>query len=234
MGFDNKQMFWSNSEMLSIGNHRIRGLILAALFGVFLLILVGDTGLSETFLSQPRMDQLLDEAGAWGPVLIVSLMMFAIVLSPLPSAPIAVASGALFGHTFGTVYVAIGSLAGASIAFLIARLLGAEMVRRWVGDTYLDRIERSQNMMMGAVFLLRLVPFVSFDLISYAAGLTSLQFWRFFLATLAGILPASFLLAHFGSEMASGEAEKIQWALLVFASLVAIVAAVGAYRSKSN
>ena len=45
------------------------------------------------------------------------------------------------------------------------------------------------------------MPFVSFDMVSYAAGLTRLQFWRFALATLAGLLPASFVLAHLGSQI---------------------------------
>ena len=43
----------------------------------------------------------------------------------------------------------------------------------------------------------------SFDLISYAAGLSCLHLWRFALATLAGVIPAAFLLAHFGA-MATG------------------------------
>jgi uncharacterized membrane protein YdjX (TVP38/TMEM64 family) len=57
----------------------------------------------------------------------------------------------------------------------------------------------------------RLLPFVSFDAVSYAAGLSRLRFWRFALATLAGIVPASFLLAHFGSVAAEGEAGPATW-----------------------
>ena len=54
-------------------------------------------------------------------------------------------------------------------------------------------------------------PFVSFDAVSYAAGLSSLRVWRFALGTLAGIVPASFLLAHFGSVAMQGEAGAITW-----------------------
>ena len=53
------------------------------------------------------------------------------------------------------------------------------------------------------------LPFIFFDVVSYAAGLTALSFWRFAIATLASIMPASFLLAHFGNEMATGEASRI-------------------------
>jgi len=44
---------------------------------------------------------------------------------------------------------------------------------------------------------------------SYAAGLTPLAFWRFAVATLAGIIQVSFLLAHFGSTLVSGEGGQI-------------------------
>ena len=55
-------------------------------------------------------------------------MTLAIVMSPIPSAPIALAAGAAYGHLWGAVYVAAGSLSGALIAFGIARFLGREFV----------------------------------------------------------------------------------------------------------
>jgi uncharacterized membrane protein YdjX (TVP38/TMEM64 family) len=61
------------------------------------------------------------------------------------------------------------------------------------------------------------LPFISFDLISYAAGVTSLSFWRFAIATLVGIIPTSFLLAHFGSELASSEFRSITITLFLLA-----------------
>jgi uncharacterized membrane protein YdjX (TVP38/TMEM64 family) len=51
------------------------------------------------------------------------------------------------------------------------------------------------------VSLRSLVPLVSFDLISYGAGLTPIRFWRFAVATLLGLIPMSFLLAHFGAGL---------------------------------
>ena len=53
---------------------------------------------------------------------------------------------------------------------------------------------------MWMIMLSRLMPFISFDLISYAAGITALSYGRFLFATAIGILPASFLLAHFGAK----------------------------------
>ena len=75
---------------------------------------------------------------------------------------------------------------------------------------------------MGIVFVSRLLPFLSFDIVSYAAGLTVLKFWRFAVATLAGIAPTSFLLAHFGTEMQTGETGRIAFAVLALGALTLV------------
>ena len=132
-------------------------------------------------------------------------MTASIVASPIPSAPIALVSGAVYGHVNGAIYVAIGSELGALLAFTIARYVGRDLVEKWLGNKISKGLLGSQNMLMFTVFGSRLLPFVSFDAMSYAAGLSRLHLWRFLVATLAGILPASFILAHFGAEaMESG------------------------------
>lgn len=66
---------------------------------------------------------------------------------------------------------------------------------------------------MATVFGSRLMPLVSFDMISYAAGLSRLHIERFALTTLAGIVPESFLLAQFGTEAVSGGLGRATWAV---------------------
>ena len=141
-------------------------------------------------------------------------MTLAIVATPIPSAPIALAAGAAYGHIMGTVYVAIGAELGALIAFGLARYLGRGVLQNWFGDKLDVGLLGSQNALTATVFFSRLLPFVSFDLVSYAAGLSCIHVWRFALATLAGIIPASFLLAHFGGEVASADMGRATWAVL--------------------
>jgi uncharacterized membrane protein YdjX (TVP38/TMEM64 family) len=157
------------------------------------------------FLDRETLEALVARSGAWGPALIIGLMILAVVVSPLPSAPIALAAGAAYGHVWGTIQVIVGAEIGAMIAFALARILGRDVLKSLFGDS-LDRgLLGSQNALTATVFASRLMPFVSFDLISYAAGLSSLQAWRFAVATLAGIIPASFVLAHLGGEAVSGD-----------------------------
>ncbi len=161
-----------------------------------------------------RLEMQVARAGLWGPVLIVTLMTLAVVASPIPSAPIALAAGAAYGHLWGTVQVVIGAELGALIAFGLARVLGRDVLRRVFGDRVDAGLLGSQTALTATVFASRLMPFVSFDMISYAAGLSRLHAWRFAVATLTGIVPASFLLAHFGGEAVSGDLGRATWAVL--------------------
>ncbi|PCH71283.1 MAG: hypothetical protein COC12_07525 [Rhodobacteraceae bacterium] len=165
-------------------------------------------------LSAETIQQWVAQAGAFGPVIVILLMIIAVVASPIPSAPIALAAGAAYGHTYGTFYVVAGAETGALIAFWLGRKLGRDVLLRWFGDKVDMGLLGSQNALMGTVLLTRLMPFVSFDLVSYAAGLSRLHAWRFALATFAGIIPASFLLAHLGGEFSGADLGRTAWAVL--------------------
>lgn len=73
----------------------------------------------------------VDRLGAWGPLAIIALMMTAIVMSPIPSGPIAMVAGAAYESVWGTLYVVLGVEAGALFAFWVTRCLGYDMDRRW-------------------------------------------------------------------------------------------------------
>ena len=176
---------------------------------VLTLLVLAWPGLFGLQIDMPGREDLMraiDAAGIFGPIVVVAFMALAIVASPLPSAPIALAAGAAYGHTFGTVLVVLGAEIGAIAAFLLARGLGRPFVQRHVGPKIGTGLLGSQNTLTLLIFGSRLLPFLSFDLISYAAGLSKLHLWRFALATLAGIVPASFLLAHLGSAAMNGDA----------------------------
>ena len=180
-------------------------------------------GYIAQMLDDENIRQLSDQLGALGPLLIISLMTLAIVMSPIPSAPIALASGAAYGHIWGAVYVVVGSVLGACVAFSISRMLGRDFVAgkfdRQENSGLLERFANSQNALTAIVFTTRLMPFLSFDVISYAAGLTPLKAWRFVLATFVGVMPASFLLAHYGGELISTEFKHVGHTVLALGAI---------------
>lgn len=213
-------------------NRRIKlvcGVVLVGLLvGAYWLL--HETGAISTLMDTNALRERVVQMGPWGPAAVVALMVLAILVSPIPSAPIALAAGAAYGHGWGTLYVLLGAEAGAMLAFGVARFVGHETVHRWFGGRLSVGLVGSQNGLMVIVFVSRLLPFLSFDIVSYAAGLTTLSFWRFAIATLAGIAPSSFLLAHFGNEMSTGENDRILFAVLALGGLTLIPVGVKLFR----
>ena len=208
--------------------HPLARPVLLALFAlavVAAIVLAERTGWLAHIADERTLRAGVERLGWAGPVAIVLLLALAVVASPIPSAPIALASGAAYGLVWGTTYTVVGAVLGASTAFLIARLALRDAVRGWtVVQGPLDWLERdrSQGWLMAAVALSRLVPFISFDAVSYAAGVTALTFPRFLLATLAGVLPVSLALAYGGeAALAAGGIDPVL-AVLVLGGVTAL------------
>lgn len=207
-------------------------LLLLLVLALSVLALPDVLGFDIDLPEREDLERWIDAAGLLGPILVVALMTAAIVASPLPSAPIALAAGAAYGHTFGTLLVVFGAELGALAAFLLARGLGRPFVERHFGQKTGPHFLGSQNTLTFLVFGSRLLPFLSFDMISYAAGLSKLQLWRFALATLAGIIPASFLLAHLGSEAMNGDARTATWTAVALGGFTALSLFVAIWRER--
>jgi len=218
--------------------HILLGSVLIAIITLVYLALYR-AGTLALFMDSERLHAAIQNAGAMGPLVIIGFFMVAVVINPLPSAPIALAAGFAYGHTWGTVYIVIGAVSGAFIAFTIARLLGHDILNRWFGEKLKMGLLGSQLGLMGMIVVFRLLPFISFDIVSYAAGLTAITWWRFLLATTVGIIPTSFLLAHFGNEMSSGDPGRIGITVLLLGFMTVIPIAVKAMmerrrRNKEN
>ena len=97
--------------------------LLVALALVAAYLALRETGLLGTIIDEERLRGRIEELGAWGPLAVIALMILAILVSPIPSAPNAMAAGAAYGHGWGTLYVLIGAEAGALAAFSLAHQL---------------------------------------------------------------------------------------------------------------
>ena len=139
-----------------------------------------------------------------GPVAVVILLALAVVVSPIPSGPVAMAAGAMFGTVEGGALTALGAVMGALIAFWLSRSLGYRPLsasKLPIAD-WITR-PRPEHKLALIVLVSRLIPFISFDAVSYVAGLTSLRPRNFAIATTLGVLPASFAFAALGAGMAT-------------------------------
>ncbi len=172
--------------------------------------------------------------GIWAPVASFLLMVFQSLIAPLPAFIITFANAALFGWVKGAILSWSSAMAGAALCFFIARFLGRDVVEKLISRTALERVDTFfERYGKYAVLIARLLPFVSFDIVSYAAGLTAMGFWPFFIATGIGQLPATIIYSYIGG-MLTGTAKTFVMGLLILFALSALFALVKQIRRDSS
>jgi len=121
----------------------------------------------------------------------------------LPGAAIlSLASGAIFGSLWGTVYAVCAASIGATLAFLVTRYLLRDLVLEKFGPRLEGLNRELEERGLNYLLFLRLVPLFPFFLINLAAGLTRLPLRTFFLGTLVGIVPGGFVFVNAGASLA--------------------------------
>ncbi len=132
---------------------------------------------------------------------IIYIVMFSLVpLTLFPDSVLAIAGGLIFGLVNGYIYTTIGALIGGTLSFYISRKLGRNVVKKFTKEK-LDKVEDMINEKgFFIVFMLRLIPLFPFDVISYGAGLTSIKYKDFILATLFGTIPGILVFVNIGAQ----------------------------------
>ncbi|MFF2446104.1 TVP38/TMEM64 family protein [Neobacillus sp. NPDC058068] len=188
-------------------------MFLFGLIAVFLLVYLGQGEIrnlinhASGYLKDADVEGFRDYLLSFGPLAaFVSglLMVFQAIIAPLPAFVITFTNGLLFGWVWGAVLSWSSAMAGAVLCFYLAKIVGRPVVEKMVTKKALNWWDQFfEKYGKHAVFIARLVPIVSFDLVSYAAGVTSIPFWQFFWATGIGQLPATILYSYLGQNATS-------------------------------
>lgn len=152
------------------------------------------------------LEQGLVQAGVWAPILYMVVLAGSVILPILPNAVVFFSGIVVLGVVQAVLFGYLGTLIGAALAFFLAQRYGRTFVVKVVGEKKLKSFEKRwglhhERRLTVAIFLFRLVPLVSFDLISYLAGLTKISFARFFLATAVAGLPGTIAYVMVGPHL---------------------------------
>ena len=162
--------------------------------------------------------------GAYAMVFSFALMVFQSVLAPLPAFLITFANAAIFGWWQGAILSWTSAMAGAVVCFYIARALGRDAVEKYAGRGALASVEGYfEKYGSRTILICRLLPFVSFDAVSYFAGLTPIKFLPFLVATGIGQLPATVVYSYVGGMLTGGVKYFVTALLCIFALSIAVM-----------
>lgn len=212
------------------------GAVVALSFAAYAFVPAIRSGLSEalSILTTSDVDaaiaamiEYLRSFGIWAPLISAALMVLQSVAAPIPAFLLTFANGMLFGWFWGAALSWSSAMAGAALCFAIARSLGRPTVERLSGGSAVlagtDRFFETYG--THSVLVARLLPFISFDVVSYAAGLTPMRFSRFLLATGIGQLPATLLYSWLGQSV-TGSLRAVFWGFSIAAALAVLSVAV--------
>jgi uncharacterized membrane protein YdjX (TVP38/TMEM64 family) len=157
----------------------------------------------------------------------VGLYALAVAMA-IPGTILTIVGGVAFGPVLGFALNLSGALLGCMLAFFEGRYLARDPARSLFGNL-LRRLPdfSSAGQTVRVFFQLRMLAFVPFNGLNFAAGLTEARLAPFLAGTALGIIPSTAAYTYFAAELARGgdTAEGAAWhvaLLLVAFGVVAI------------
>ena len=169
-------------------------------------------------LTPTLIQDYLLQFGPFAPFIYIAL--FTVVpLTLFPDAILAVASGLVFGPIYGVIYTMIGALCGGTLAFYIPRFFCESLIiNKLKKGTPIKSIIETHG--FGMILILRLIPLIPFDVISYASGVSGVNYKTFILATMLGIIPGVILLVNIGAGMNELNSPRLYLSVTAFVLLI--------------
>ncbi|QWC23053.1 TVP38/TMEM64 family protein [Bacillus haikouensis] len=179
---------------------------------VLLLIVWGSRSFWEVRPSDIR--DLVISFGWWAPVVFIALLTFR-PLVLFPTSIFSIAAGLAFGPYNGFIYIFIGAIGGASLAYVISSFLGMKFWRKPSPKMNSVREKMAENSFF-YILILRLLPFLNFDLVSYLAGAGKVRYLPYIAATAVGIIPGTIGFVFFGSGLSGEDRVHLYVAVVMF------------------
>lgn len=215
-------------------------LFIAILLGVYYFVPTVRYKTNEAFATISKLDTkvviaYLRSYGKMAAVVSFILMVLQSIAAPIPAFLITLSNAAIFGWVKGAMLSWSSAMAGAALCFFLARALGRDFVERLTSKGAMESVDVFfERYGKYAILICRLLPFVSFDFVSYGAGLTNMSFWSFFIATGVGQLPATIVYSYVGGTLTGGAQKLFVGLLTLFALSIMIGIAKKIYNDKQK
>lgn len=162
--------------------------------------------------------------GFWGPLVIIMAMVVQIFLIFVPSPVLMVVAVLAYGPIWGTILAIASVMVSSTIGYLVGRMIGEDALYKLIGKSKKDKMEGYVAQYgLWVVVISRLSPVFSNDAISLISGIIKMNYWKFVLATFAGITPLAILIGWFGENNDRLQSGLIWTSVICLALLVAYI-----------
>jgi len=211
--------------------------VLLVIFLGYLIFFFGTDRSDFLSLLSSKLRVFTDENFAT--VLIFSSLVSVIAFNiPIPFAAVfKISSGMLFGTIGGSVFNIITTICGACIGFAFYRCLLSGRLRKWLEKKHKKLIsqinEEIKDNGLLWFFIARLIMIFPYYLLHLAAGLSKIKFRPYFVSTVIGVLPSSYIYAQIGADfdgIATGQPDVVTFVVLIIFVLFIMI---GIYKHPS-
>jgi uncharacterized membrane protein YdjX (TVP38/TMEM64 family) len=182
--------------------------------------------LSAGLTPDEKLSHLRDFFNSFGhaaPVAYVIVVTIEVVIAPIPGTMLYAPGGVVFGGFWGGLLSLVGNVAGAAVSCQLMRILGDSVRSRLIEKQTLSDLQaRIEQHGILVIFLLRVNPLTSSDLVSYAAGLTRMPVWKLCVGTALGMAPLCWLQAYTADRLLS-VFPRLLYPLLVLCGIYAVI-----------
>jgi uncharacterized membrane protein YdjX (TVP38/TMEM64 family) len=195
--YENIATLWKKLKTDKVLRNNLIKTILVSILFFWVLFYLGSEAKEANFLTQEKIQHFILRYGYFSWLMYIGVLLITI-LSPLPDTPVVLAGGFIFGPYIAIPLTIIGQLLGATADFYLARKLGRNFVTKKFPKATATLNAYSHSLGWQTVFLMRLTPTLSFDILSYAAGLSTIRYKPYILATLCGMTPLVIITSLLG------------------------------------
>ena len=175
--------------------------------------------------------------GFVGIFLFIAIMAVQGLLVPIPSEVVLLATGMIWGWALGGFLGIIGSMTAALLCFYVSRKGGRPLAKKFVGENAINMADDLiQKYGIKVIIISRFIPFISFDVISYASGLVDIDVKTYSLGTLIGSIFRAFFYSIWGALLGftppidttdvgsiEAQASVFNWILLIVLAILALM-----------
>lgn len=162
-----------------------------------------------------------------------TLMILQSLAAPIPAVPLTLVNALIYGPWLGALISWSSAQAAAALCFTLGRALGRPFVARLFRPALVAKVDGFfARDGLWAVMVLRLIPYVSFDLVSWVGGLTSMRLLPFLAATGLGQAPATLVYSYAGAEIVEQPRHALKVALLFLGAMALLVGAFALWRRR--
>jgi uncharacterized membrane protein YdjX (TVP38/TMEM64 family) len=197
--------------------------IIATIVGIYLL----------GGINQQELQLWLQKMGVWAPILYILIYSIATICI-LPSTPLNLSGGAIFGSVWGTVWTSIAAILAAVLSFAFSRSIGRNFVEKKLAGKW-QSIDREMH--QGGffyMFAIRLLPLIPYGMVNFAAGLTSIKFRDYFLGTFLGTVPGILPFVMMGAGLTALKQGDVLPLLVALALIGMLVGTATWYRRRTS